>query len=82
MADRYLMGKLPAEERLEFEEHFLDCRPCVESLEALEGLADGLRALTPRTASTIRASSRAPVPSNRERRWSVLGSGGDHLPLR
>ena len=46
--DRYLMGKLSAEERLQFEEHFIDCSICLEQLEALEGLRDGLRELSPR----------------------------------
>jgi hypothetical protein len=46
--DRYLMGKLSAEERLQFEEHFLDCSICLEHLESLEGLRTGLRELSPR----------------------------------
>lgn len=45
--DRYLMGKLSAEERLQFEEHFLDCSICLDHLEAIEGLRAGLRELSP-----------------------------------
>lgn len=40
--DRYRMGKLSAEERLEFEEHFIDCPICLDHLESLEGLRVGL----------------------------------------
>jgi hypothetical protein len=40
--DRYRMGKLSAEERLQFEEHFIDCPICLEHLESLEGLRVGL----------------------------------------
>jgi len=45
--DRYLMGKLSTEERLQFEEHFVDCSLCLEHLESLEGLRAGLRELSP-----------------------------------
>jgi hypothetical protein len=45
--DRYLMGKLSMEERLRFEEHFVDCSICLQQLESLEGLIVGLRDLAP-----------------------------------
>lgn len=45
--DRYLMGKLSTEERLQFGEHFVDCSICLEHLESLEGLRAGLRELAP-----------------------------------
>lgn len=44
--DRYQMGKLSAEERLQFEEHFLDCSICLEHLESIEGLRVGLEELS------------------------------------
>ncbi len=44
--DRYRMGKLSVEERLQFEEHFLDCPICLEHLESLEGLRVGLKELS------------------------------------
>lgn len=44
--DRYLMGRLSAEERLRFEEHFVDCPICLERLESLEGLRAGLKELS------------------------------------
>ena len=52
--DRYLMGKLSAEERSAFEEHFLDCPICLENLESLEGLRAGLRELSPRELPAAR----------------------------
>jgi hypothetical protein len=48
--DRYLMERLSAKERLQFEEHFLDCSICLADLESLEGLRAGLRKLSPRGA--------------------------------
>jgi len=44
--DRYRMGKLSAAERLQFEEHFIDCPICLEHLESLEGLRVGLKELS------------------------------------
>jgi hypothetical protein len=41
--DRYLLGKLPAEERSRFEEHFLDCRECLDRLETTEDFRGALR---------------------------------------
>jgi hypothetical protein len=60
LPDRYLMGKLSAEERLRFEEHYLDCAICLDQLESLEGLRTGLRELSPQ-GSTAQAERRAPV---------------------
>lgn len=50
--DRYLMGKLSAEERVAFEEHYLDCPVCLEYLESVEGLRAGLKELSPAAAAT------------------------------
>ena len=44
-AERYVLGRLPEEERLRFEEHFLDCPRCLESIEAAEGLRAALKAV-------------------------------------
>jgi hypothetical protein len=44
--DRYLMGKLSAEEQAEFEEHFVDCPVCLAHLESVEGLRAGLKELS------------------------------------
>src|SRR5262249_41965473 len=43
--DRYLLGKLPVEERARFEEHFIDCRECLDRLETTEDFRGALRAV-------------------------------------
>jgi hypothetical protein len=43
IADCYLLGKLSAEERIQFEERCENCRQCSEQLEAIDGLRTGLR---------------------------------------
>lgn len=45
ISDRYLLGKLPAEERARFEEHFIDCRECLDRLETTEDFRGALRAV-------------------------------------
>ena len=70
--DRYLMGKLSAEERLQFEEHFLDCSICLEHLESLEGLRDGLRELSPRGIPAAKPKRHALVRLLRDPRAAAL----------
>src|SRR5262245_4024538 len=64
-AERYVLGRLSEEERHRFEEHFLDCPRCLDSIEAAEGLRDGLQevgvAESPAPASNV-------APFRRERR--------------
>lgn len=43
LADLYLMGRLSADQRAIFEEHFLDCALCLERLETTESFRGGLR---------------------------------------
>jgi anti-sigma factor RsiW len=43
--DRYLLGKLPAEERARFEEHFIDCQECLDRLETTEDFRGALRSV-------------------------------------
>jgi hypothetical protein len=45
IVDRYLLGKLPVEELIRFEEHFLDCRQCTEWLNTIERLRGGLQTM-------------------------------------
>ncbi len=54
--DRYLMGKLAAEESARFEEHFLDCPRCLEHLETVEGLRRTLKQLPAGEVAPGRAS--------------------------
>jgi Putative zinc-finger len=41
--DRYLMGRLDAEEAARFEEHYLGCAECLDRLELAEAFQQGLR---------------------------------------
>jgi Putative zinc-finger len=43
--DRYLLGRLSAEERQRFEEHLVTCPKCLHALETVEGLRAGLKEL-------------------------------------
>jgi anti-sigma factor RsiW len=43
LIDRYVRGTLSPEERLPFEEHFLDCPQCLEQLEIASSLRDAIR---------------------------------------
>jgi hypothetical protein len=42
IVDRYILGQLPPEEREAFEDHFLDCPVCLESLELTRRMHDGI----------------------------------------
>jgi hypothetical protein len=55
IAERYLSGKLSPEERVRFEEHFLDCRQCLDRLEPTEDLRTGLQAIAAEEALQARA---------------------------
>jgi anti-sigma factor RsiW len=44
IADRYLMGKLDADEMERFENHFADCSQCRDTLEEIENFRSALRA--------------------------------------
>jgi Putative zinc-finger len=55
IAERYLSGKLTPEERMRFEEHFLDCTQCLDRLEPTEDLRTGLKAIAAEEALQARA---------------------------
>jgi len=59
IADRYLMGKLSAEERMRFEEHLEDCEQCLERLETSDGLRAGLRVIAAEEVEKARADTQA-----------------------
>src|SRR5215472_18729487 len=48
LAERYVTGRLAADERADFEAHFVDCAECLDRIEAVEGLRRGFSALKPR----------------------------------
>src|SRR5215813_3720293 len=41
-AERYVTGRISAEERAGFEAHFVDCPRCLDRIEAAEGLRAGI----------------------------------------
>ena len=43
MVDRYLLGRLPAEEQSQFEEHFVDCQECLDRLETSASFRRGVK---------------------------------------
>jgi hypothetical protein len=55
IADRYMAGKLSPEERMRFEEHFIDCTQCLDRLEPTADIRDGLKAITAEEALQARA---------------------------
>ena len=57
LVDLYLLGRLTAEQTAAFEEHFVDCRHCLESLKMTESFLRGLR------AASAREVSRSGVPA-------------------
>jgi hypothetical protein len=43
LIDRYVRGTMPAAERAEFEEHFVDCVECQEQIEVAKSLRQAIR---------------------------------------
>src|SRR5262245_16004229 len=50
--DLYLQGTLSAEERVRFEEHFIDCPQCLDRLELTEDFRGALRTVAAERAVT------------------------------
>lgn len=44
LVERYVLGRLPVEEQIRFEEHFADCEACVSELELADDFGATLRA--------------------------------------
>jgi hypothetical protein len=55
IADFYLSGKLPADEWLRFEEHFVDCAECHDLLRMADNFRAGLRTVATEEAMQFRA---------------------------
>jgi Putative zinc-finger len=55
IADRYLSGKLSIEERVRFEEHFVDCPECLDRLQTIDNFSAGLRTVAAEEATRLRA---------------------------
>ena len=52
---RYLSGRLSDEQLIRFEEHFLNCRQCVDQLETTDDIRSGLRAGASEAAWQLKA---------------------------
>jgi hypothetical protein len=66
VAESYVLGRLPEEERLAFEEHFLDCPLCLEAIETSRSLASAWKGLTrDEIAAAFPVESRLPEPGIR-----------------
>jgi hypothetical protein len=61
IADRYLQGKLSAEERMRFEEHFVDCTQCLGRLEVTDDLRAELKIIAAEDALPLRAELRVEI---------------------
>ncbi len=61
LAERYVTGKLAADQLERFEEHFVDCPRCQDALEAAERLRDALRSVPPEPAPALLAGPALPV---------------------
>jgi len=55
IVDYYLSGKLPAEKRMRFEEHFVDCSECHGRLQMADNFRAGLRIVAAEEAMRFRA---------------------------
>jgi hypothetical protein len=56
--DRYVRGTMPPAERSEFEEHFLDCRECLEQLELARSLREGIKVCAAQPSRAARPQTR------------------------
>jgi hypothetical protein len=56
IADRYLSGKLSAQERMRFEEHFVDCMQCLDRLETTDDFRAGLKIIAAEETLQARAN--------------------------
>jgi len=77
IVDRYVMGKLPAEEAERFEEHFLSCPECLDRLELAESMQRGFKRAASEDAARIAAARQLAVVAwlarlSRSRQVAVL----------
>jgi hypothetical protein len=61
IAVRYLLGLLPVEERIRFEEHYIDCEACLDRMDLIEDCHQALQ----KVAAEKAESSSAGLPAGR-----------------
>ncbi len=73
VVERYLEGRLPADEAAQFEEHSLACPRCLDRLEGEEALRRGIKGLAAQdlTATAVRATFLARLLRSRALPWTV-----------
>ncbi len=73
VVERYLAGRLPADEATRFEEHSLACPECLDRLEVAETLRRGLRGVAAQevTAGMVRATLLARIARSRAASWAL-----------
>ena len=67
IAERYILGRLEPSELARFEEHFIDCQQCIETLETSGMLRDGLRRMEAKPAVPM-------MPRRPARFWPAFGA--------
>jgi hypothetical protein len=61
IADRYVMGTLPAEEAERFENHYLSCPECLDRLELTESVQRGFKRMAGQDAAKLAAAHQLAV---------------------
>ncbi|HEY2294939.1 MAG TPA: zf-HC2 domain-containing protein [Thermoanaerobaculia bacterium] len=61
IADRYVMGTLPAEEAERFENHYLSCPECLDRLELTESVQRGFKRMAGQDAAQLTAAHQLAV---------------------
>ncbi|HEY4562152.1 MAG TPA: zf-HC2 domain-containing protein, partial [Thermoanaerobaculia bacterium] len=56
LVDRYVMGKLSADEAERFEDHYLSCPECLDRLELAESMQRGFRRAVGQDAARLAAA--------------------------
>jgi hypothetical protein len=70
----YVAGRLSPEERAGFEEHFVDCRQCLEQIEVTGELRDGLRQVAKEDAARGGVAPLGDAPQVVPALWAGPGS--------
>ena len=70
----YVAGRLSPEERAGFEEHFVDCRQCLEQIEVTGELRDGLRQVAKEDAARAGVAQLGGAPQVAPALWAGPGS--------
>lgn len=76
-AEKYLLGELDEEERLEFEEHFFGCRECAEDVKTAVAFANNAREVfskEPPDANVLPFEPRRSRPFRPSQPWRALAA--------